>query len=77
MRLDHKLRAVSATLQTACDFVIAFTATANNPTSPDPESLALLATLWAQKMDNRHLSFENELAAHVRTRLMCCMRRVA
>ena len=66
MKLDHKLRAISLTLQTACDFVIAFTATANSPTSPDPDSLALLASLWAQKMGNRHLSFESELAAHVR-----------
>ena len=66
MKLDHKLRAVSLTLQTACDFVLAFTATATSADAPDPESLALLCTLWAQKMENRHLSFESELAAHVR-----------
>jgi hypothetical protein len=66
MKLDHKLRAVSLMLQTACDFVIAFTATANAPDSRDADSLQLLSTLWAQKMDNRHLSFEAELASNVR-----------
>lgn len=66
MKLDHDLRALSMILSTACDFVIAFTATANAPDAADAESLQLLSTLWAQKMDNRHLSFEAELASHVR-----------
>lgn len=66
MKLDHQLRSVALTLQTACDFVIAFTANATAPGRGDEEALALLATLWAQKMANRQLTFESELASHVR-----------
>lgn len=67
MKMDHKLRAVSMTLQTAGDFVVAFTSTAA-PTAAgggDPEAVALLGTLWAQKMQNRQLSLEAELSSHV------------
>ena len=70
MKLDHKLRAVAATLQTACDFVVAFTAAARHPSSPDAEGAALVAQLWASKMCDRHLSSETELAAHVRVLLL-------
>lgn len=71
MKLDHKLRAVSMALQTAGDFVVAFTSSAA-PTAPgggDPEAVALLGTLWAHKMHNRQLSLEAELSSHVRPNL--------
>lgn len=68
MKMDHKLRAVSMTLQTAGDFVVAFTssAAATAPGGGDPEAVALLGTLWVQKMHNRQLSLEAELSSHVR-----------
>jgi hypothetical protein len=65
MKLDHQLRVVAQLLHTACDFVIAFTAHATAPGNRDEESLALLATLWSQKMQSRQLTFEAELASHV------------
>lgn len=67
-KLDHKLRAVSMTLQTAGDFVVAFTSSAvpSASSAGDPEVVALLGTLWAQKMHNRQLSLEAELSSHVR-----------
>jgi ABC-type methionine transport system permease subunit len=67
MKLDHKLRAVSMVLQTACDFVIAFVSTAAAPAYGEPEAVTLLATLWSQKMHQRELSFDAELANHVRS----------
>lgn len=69
MKLDHKLRAVSMLLQTACDFVVAFVSTAAAPAYGEPEAVTLLATLWSQKMHQRELSFDSELASHVR----CCV----
>lgn len=67
MKLDHKLRAVSMVLQTACDFVVAFVSTAAAPAYGEPEAVTLLASLWSQKMHQRELSFDAELASHVRT----------
>lgn len=66
MKMDHKLRAVSMVLQTACDFVVAFVSTAAAPAYGEPEAVTLLATLWSQKMHQRELSFDSELASHVR-----------
>jgi hypothetical protein len=71
MKLDHKLRAVALTLHTACDFVLAFTSSAGSvSTGGDPEARALLSSLWGQKMHNRQLCLESELAAHVRTLIL-------
>jgi hypothetical protein len=71
MKLDHQLRVVAQLLHTACDFVIAFTAHATAPGNRDEESLALLATLWSQKMQSRQLTFEAELASHVCAQGLC------
>eukprot|EP00892_Ulva_mutabilis_P009357 jgi/Ulvmu1/6794/UM306_0001.1 len=66
MKLDHKLRAVSMTLQTAGDFVVALASSAvpSASSAGDPEAIALLGTLWGHKMHNRQLSLESELSAH-------------
>ena len=66
MKLDHKLREVALVLQTACDFVVAFVSTAAAPAYSEPEAVTLLATLWAQKMHQRELTLDAEIASHVR-----------
>lgn len=64
MKMDYKLRAVQSVVTTAADFVETFVRSCSE--TGDLECLQMLSTLWSQKMANGQLSFETEMAAHVR-----------